>query len=67
MSVHRSPSSAGVSSSAPRIGGTASENAAISSGSGPGMTRDVGSVGSSAPQTLATKDRPMSRQYDIVG
>ncbi len=54
-------------SSAPCMGGAAWTKAEISSGSGSGTTRDFGSVGSSAPHTLATKVRPMSRQYESVG
>ena len=55
-----------MSNSAPHMGGTASANVAISSWSGVGTTKAAGSVGSSAPQTLATKHRPMSRQYASV-
>jgi len=66
MSNHSSPSIAGVISSAPCMGGAAWAKAANSSGAGLGTTRDAGSVGSNAPQTLATRALPMSRQYESV-
>ena len=67
MSSQRSSSNGGPINSAPRMGGAAWTNAEISSESDCGRTRELGSGGSSSPHARATKDCPMSRQYDSVG
>ena len=67
MSSQRSSSNGGPINSAPPMGGAAWTNAEISSESDCGRTRELGSGGSSSPHARATKDCPMSRQYDSVG